>query len=90
MFYTSGSQLSTASLPYLTGQVQFMHLFGNELMIKTRCLNMETIQNVQFRYFLDTFTDIFCFSDVLSHEKETHNLTCLLNEMFLLLTDIFT
>ncbi len=78
MFYTSGSQLSTAhflSLPYLTGQVQFMHLFGNELMIKTRCLNMETIQNVQFRYFLDTFTDIFCFSDVLSYEKETHNLT---------------
>ncbi len=53
MFYTSGSQLSPAhfiSLPYLTGQVQFMHLFGNELMIQTRCLNMETMQNMQFRY----------------------------------------
>ncbi len=32
-------------------------------------------------YFLDTFTDIFCFSDVLSYEKETYNLPCLLNEI---------
>lgn len=54
MFYTSGSQFSTAhfflSLPYLTGQVQFMHVFGNELMIQTRYLNMGTTQNVQFRW----------------------------------------